>query len=133
MFSRQMRPRSNEGDHEPALYRLDQLTVSLPLAQARQEVSGYCQSKEGRRILDVMAWWTPLFGYFDRPSVTVLNRIRSDEAFLEAFTDPDQTVGWRRPWRVRRSTRYQTSPHGPLVPVDMTGERVTKRHREEES
>lgn len=100
-------PTVNEGDHEPALYRLDQLTVSLPLAQARQEVSDIVSRKKGDEILDVMAWWTPLFGDFDRPSVTVLNRIRSDEAFLEAFTDPTKPWdgGVHGEFVVRRDTR----------------------------
>jgi hypothetical protein len=31
-------PTVSEGDREPALYRLDQLTVSVPLAQVREDV-----------------------------------------------------------------------------------------------
>jgi hypothetical protein len=100
-------PTLSEGDHEPTLYRLDQLTVSVPLAQAREEVAHGLRDRQDDGILDVMAWWTPLLGDLDRPVVTVLNRIRSDEAFLEAFADPTQ------PWEggvdgefvVRRDTR----------------------------
>jgi hypothetical protein len=97
----------NEGDHEPALYRLDQLSVSVPLAQAREHVSHALRDSPQAGILDPRAWWTPLLGDLDRPSVTILNRIRSDEAFLEAFADP------AKPWDggidgefvVRRDTR----------------------------
>jgi hypothetical protein len=104
----------NEGDHEPALYRLDQLSVSVPLAQARERVTQAVGDSPNAGILDVVAWWTPLLGDLDRPSVTILNRIRSDEAFLEAFADP--TKPWdggvdgefvvRRDARLLRTARW---------------------------
>jgi hypothetical protein len=101
-------------DHEPALYRLDQLTVSVPLAQARKEVATTLPDRPHDGILDVMAWWTPLLGDLDRPTVTVLNRIRSDEAFLEAFADPtkpwvggvDGSYVERRDVRLLRTARW---------------------------
>jgi hypothetical protein len=101
-------------DHDPALYRLDQLTVSVPLAEVHEKVVTALRDRRHDGILDVMAWWTPLLGDLDRPSVTVLNRIRSDEAFLEAFADP--TKSWaggvegsfvvRRDVRLLRTARW---------------------------
>ena len=100
-------PVLSEDEHEPALYRLDQLTVSVPFAQAREDVGEAVRDRRVEGILDVMAWWTPFLGSLERPSVTVLNRIRSEEAFLEAFADPT------KPWEggvdgefvIRRDTR----------------------------
>jgi hypothetical protein len=100
-------PTVSAGDRDPALYRLDQLTVSVPLAQARAHIVNALRDCPDDGILDVVAWWSPLLGDLDRSSVTVLNRIRSDEAFLQAFSDPT------KPWKggiegefvVRRDTR----------------------------
>jgi hypothetical protein len=86
-------PTVTAGDRDPALYRLDQLTVSVPLAQARAHIVDALRDRPDDGILDVVAWWSPLLGDLDGSSVTVLNRIRSDEAFLQAFTDPT------KPWK----------------------------------
>jgi hypothetical protein len=100
-------PELVEGDRDPMLYRLDQLTVSVPLAQVREHVVVALHDRPDDGILDVMAWWTPLLGDLDRPSVTVLNRIRSDEAFLEAFAEPTKPWdgGVQGDFVVRRDTR----------------------------
>jgi hypothetical protein len=107
-------PTVSEGDHEPGLYRLDQLTISVPLQQARKVVGAALCDRQDDGILDVIAWWTPLLGDLDRSPITVLNRIRSDEAFLQAFADP--TTPWeggidgdfvvRRDTRLLRTSRW---------------------------
>jgi hypothetical protein len=111
-------PQVSEGNHDPALYRLDQLTVAVPLAQACERVAGALRDRHDEGILDVMAWWTPLLGDLDRPSVTVLNRVRSDEAFLEAFVDPSKPWlgGVEGEFIVRRDTRLlRTARWSPWI------------------
>jgi hypothetical protein len=107
-------PTVSESDHEPGLYRLDQLTISVPLQQAREVVGDALCDRQDDGILDVMAWWTPLLGDLDRSPITVLNRIRSDDALLQAFADP--TTPWeggidgdfvvRRDTRLLRTSRW---------------------------
>lgn len=83
---------TKESDSEPRLFRLDRLALRVPLIELRNELPTGAAPVTDDGVLDVLGWWTPFFGDLEEPSLTVLNRVRSDDAFLEAFRHLD------RPW-----------------------------------
>jgi hypothetical protein len=108
---------TKQGDAEPRLFRLDHLALRAPLSEIRAQLSAASGRLDDHGVLEVLGWWTPLFGDLETASLSILNRVRSDEAFLEAFRNVD------RPWTgslelehaVRKETRLLRSvPWSPV-------------------
>jgi hypothetical protein len=103
---------------EPSLFRLDRLALRVPLSEIRDEVETSQGPASDKEVLEVLGWWTPLFGDLETPSLTVLHRLRSEAAFLDAVRQLGQpwtgslepTGAVRQEARLLRSVRW--SPVG---------------------
>jgi hypothetical protein len=98
------------GEHPTALFRLDSFTVEGPVADAVAAVESQSRSTPEDATVSIIGCWSPFLGELDEPVVSVLSRVKSDEALRAAFAEPT------RPWKgapdlpgARRLTRLLRS------------------------
>jgi hypothetical protein len=105
------------GEHPTAMFRLDSFTVEGPVADAVAAVATQHENTSDSSNVTVVGCWSPFLGDLDEPVVSVLSRVRSDEALHAAFSEPTQPwsgvpqlPGARRITRLLRSVTW--SPVG---------------------
>jgi hypothetical protein len=101
------------GDHPTALFRLDSFTVDGAVADAVAAVESQQHDTPETSTVTVIGCWSPFLGNVDEPVVSVLSRVRSDEALRAAFAAPlepwagvPELPGARRVTRLLRSVTW---------------------------
>jgi hypothetical protein len=101
------------GDHPTALFRLDSFTVDGAVADAVATVESQHRDTPDSSNVAVVGCWSPFLGDLDEPVVSVLSRVRSDDALRAAFSAPTQPwtgvpdlPGARRVTRLLRSVTW---------------------------
>ena len=103
----------DSGDHPTALFRLDSFSVAGPVSSAVDAVKVHFGDAAEDDAVSIVGCWSTFLGELDEPIVTVLSRVKSDDALRAAFAEPTQPwsgvvdlPGARRLTRLLRSVTW---------------------------
>ncbi len=101
------------GEEPTAIFRLDTFSVPGELDTTLASLRDQCVAIASDATVAPVACWSPFLGELDRPVVSVLGRVGSDDALRRAFSEPGaewsgvlEAPGARRITRLLRSTAW---------------------------